>query len=248
MGELEETTALVTGASRGIGRAIAEGLAEEGARVAINYRSSEDAAREAVETIEADGGDAIAVRADVSDPGSVEAMVGDCETEFGSIDVLVNNAGLLTQSPLVEMELEQWRETIDTDLTGTFLVTRNVLPGMLESGSGKVINVASQLGIKGAEEMAHYSAAKGGVIAFTRALAREVGPEVQVNAIAPGPIETDMLDDITEEWREDKERELPLGRLGTVEEVVPTAVLLAGEGGDYYTGQTLSPDGGDAMH
>ncbi len=248
MGKLDDTTALVTGGSRGIGRGIAEGFAAEGARAAINYRSSEDAAREVAESIEDDGGEAIAVEADVSDPEAVEGMVAKCEDEFGRIDVLVNNAGLLTQSPLVEMDLDQWRDTIDTDLTGTFLVTRNVVPGMLDSGSGKVINVTSQLGIKGAEEMTHYSAAKGGVISFTRALAREVGPEVQVNAIAPGPIETDMLDDITEEWCENKEAELPLERLGAVEDVVPTAVLLASDGGDYYTGQTLSPDGGDAMH
>ncbi len=248
MGKLDDTAALVTGGSRGIGRGIAEGFAAEGARVAVNYRSSEDAADEVVESIENEGGEAIAVQADVSDPEAVEGMVAECEEEFGRIDVLVNNAGLLTQSPLVEMDREQWQDTIDTDLTGTFLVTRRVLTPMLDAGSGKVINVTSQLGIKGAEEMTHYSAAKGGVISFTRALAREVGPEVQVNAIAPGPIETDLLDDITEEWRENKEAELPLERLGAVEDVVPTAVLLASDGGDYYTGQTLSPDGGDAMH
>jgi len=119
---------------------------------------------------------------------------------------------------------------------------------MLDQGDGRIINVASQLGIKGGEELVHYSAAKGGVIAMTRALAREVSPTVTVNAIAPGPIVTDLLDDISPEWREAKEAELPMGRLGRVKDVAPTAVFLAGEGGDYYTGQVLSPDGGDAMH
>jgi 3-oxoacyl-[acyl-carrier protein] reductase len=146
------------------------------------------------------------------------------------------------------MPVEMWDETMAVDLRGVFLATRFALPGMLEQGSGNVINVASQLGIKGAEELVHYSAAKGGVIAMTRALAREVSPEVNVNAIAPGPIETSLLDDITEEWRERKEAELPMDRLGSVSDVVPTAVFLASEESDYYTGQTLSPDGGDAMH
>ena len=127
-------------------------------------------------------------------------------------------------------------------------MTRFDINRMLERGSGRVIDVASQLGIKDAAELTHYSAAKGGVISFTRALAREVAPDVQVNAIAPGPIETDMLDDTTEEWRERREAEVPLGRIGTVDDVVPTAVLLGGDGGDYYMGQTLSPDGRVAMH
>jgi 3-oxoacyl-[acyl-carrier protein] reductase len=119
---------------------------------------------------------------------------------------------------------------------------------MLEAGRGSVVNTASQLGIKGAPELVHYSAAKGGIIAFTRALAREVSPTVRVNAVAPGPIETDLLADISEEWRAAKEAELPMGRLGQVDDVVPTVVFLASEESSYYTGQTLSPDGGDAMH
>ena len=133
------------------------------------------------------------------------------------------------------MDAETWDRTISVDLRGTSLVTRAVIPGMLDRGSGRVINVASQLGIKGAEEHTHYSAAKGGAIAFTRALAREVAPDVRVNATAPGPIETDLLNDTTEEWRENKKSELPLDRIGDVGDVVPTALLLAGEGGDSYT-------------
>lgn len=250
MPRLDGKAALVTGASKGIGRGIAEGLAEEGATVAVNYPPSEgDAhAREVVDSIENDGGNAFSVAADVSDESDVRGMIDTFETKEGPIDVLVNNAGILTQSELAKMPVEMWDETIAVDLRGVFLVTRFALPGMLEQGSGNVINIASQLGIKGAEELVHYSAAKGGVISMTRALAREVSPEVNVNAIAPGPIETALLDDITEEWREKKKAELPMDRLGTVEDVVPTAVFLASEESDYYTGQTLSPDGGDAMH
>lgn len=248
MGTLEGKSALVTGASRGIGRGIAEAFGREGAAVAVNYRSNEDGAAETVEAIESEGGTAVSVQADVSDEDSVRRLVETVEEEFGGIDVLVNNAGVLEPSTLDEMDVETWDRTVSVDLRGTFLVTRFAIEGMLERGDGRVINVASQLGIKGAPELAHYSAAKGGVISFTRALAREVAPDVRVNAIAPGPIETDMLEDTTEEWRENKEAEVPLGRMGTVDDIAPTAVLLAGDGGDYYTGQTLSPDGGDAMH
>lgn len=248
MGTLEGKSALVTGASRGIGRGIAEAFGREGAAVAVNYRSNEDGAAETVEAIESEGGTAVSVQADVSDEDSVRRLVETVEEEFDGIDVLVNNAGVLEPSTLDEMDVETWDRTVSVDLRGTFLVTRFAIEGMLERGDGRVINVASQLGIKGAPELAHYSAAKGGVISFTRALAREVAPDVRVNAIAPGPIETDMLEDTTEEWRENKEAEVPLGRMGTVDDVAPTAVLLAGDGGDYYTGQTLSPDGGDAMH
>ncbi|SDQ48472.1 3-oxoacyl-ACP reductase family protein [Natronobacterium texcoconense] len=248
MGSLEDRSALVTGASKSIGRGIAEAFAREGADVVVNYHSDEEAAEETVETIEDDGGTAIAVQADVSDEDEARQLVERTTAEFGGVDVLVNNAGILEPATIDEMDVETWDRTISVDLRGTFLVTRFAIEGMLERGSGRIINVASQLGIKGAEELTHYSAAKGGVIAFTRALAREVAPDIQVNAIAPGPIETDMLDDTTEEWRENKKAEVPLDRIGTVDDVVPTAVLLAGDGGDYYTGQTLSPDGGDAMH
>lgn len=241
----------MTGASRGIGRGIATGLAAAGATVAVNHLPTDaerELAADAVAEIESDGGEALALPGDVSDAGSVESMVETFEAEHGAPDVLVNNAGILRQSRLEDMPVEQWDEVMSVDLRGVFLTTRFVIPGMLERGSGKVINIASQLGFKGAEELTHYCAAKGGVIAFTRSLAREVSPAVNVNAIAPGPIETDLLDGITEEWREAKEAELPMGRFGRVEDVAPTAVFLASDEADYYTGQTLSPDGGDAMH
>lgn len=251
MTQLDDTLALVTGASRGIGSGISESLAEAGATVAVNYPPFEGErkrAEDVVASIEAFGGDALILEGDVSDEESVRSMVDRLEAERETPDVLVNNAGVLTQSPLVEMPIETWDETIDVDLRGVFLVTRFVLRGMLERGSGKIINVASQLGIKGGEELVHYSAAKAGVIGMTRALAREVSPDVTVNAVAPGPIETSMIDDLTDQWKNSKAEELPMKRFGTVEDVAPTVVFLASEGGDYYTGQTLSPDGGDAMH
>jgi 3-oxoacyl-[acyl-carrier protein] reductase len=252
MARLDGRSALVTGASRGIGRGIAEGLAAAGARVAVNHLPTEEDAADAtdvVDSISDAGGEAFALPADVSEEASVRGMVDDFVAEVGEgPDVLVNNAGVVRQSRLAEMPVEQWDEVMSVDLRGVFLVTRFVLPGMLERGSGKIVNVASQLGIKGGTELVHYSAAKAGVIGMTRALAREVSPEVNVNAIAPGPVETELLGDLSAEWREAKEAELPMGRLGRVEDVVPTAVFLASDDADYYTGQTLSPDGGDAMH
>lgn len=253
MGKLDGANALVTGASRGIGRGIAIGLAAEGATVGVNYppiANEREAAAAVVETInEGDSdGTAFATEADVSDEESVRSMIQRFEDERGSVDILVNNAGIVTQSPLAEMPVEMWDETMDVDLRGVFLTTRFALPGMLESGDGSIINIASQLGIKGGAEVVHYSAAKGAVISFTRALAREISPTVRVNAIAPGPVRTDILDDLSEEWIKAKEAELPMGRIGEVKDIVPTAVFLASDDSGYYTGQTLSPDGGDAMH
>lgn len=251
MTQLSDANALVTGASRGIGRGIAEGLADAGARVAVNHPPGEaerEVGADVVNEIESNGGTAMTIEGDVSDAESVQSMIETFESEWNAVDVLINNAGILTQSELVDMSIDMWDETMSVDLRGVFLATRFVLPSMLDAGGGSIVNVASQLGIKGAEELVHYSAAKGGVISFTRALAREVSPKVRVNAIAPGPVETSLLDNISEEWREAKEAELPMDRLGTVEDVVPTAVFLAGEDSSYYTGQVLSPDGGDAMH
>jgi 3-oxoacyl-[acyl-carrier protein] reductase len=162
---------------------------------------------------------------------------------------LVNSAGILTESPLADMDLATWSQTLAVDLTGVFLCCREVLPGMLEHGSGRIINIASQLGIKGGHGLAHYAAAKAGVIALTKSLALEVsGRGVLVNAIAPGPIETPMVAGITEDWKKAKRAELPLGRFGVPEEVAPTAVLLASDpGGNLYVGQTLGPNSGDVM-
>jgi 3-oxoacyl-[acyl-carrier protein] reductase len=179
----------------------------------------------------------------------VRAAVEQAERVLGRVDVLVNSAGLLTQSPLVEMSLRQWQETIDVDLTGVFLMCRYVVPGMVARHDGRVVNIASQLALKGGTSLTHYSAAKAGVIGLTKSLALEVARDgVLVNAIAPGPIETPLVDGISEDWKVAKRAELPLGRFGRPEEVAPTAVLLASSpGGDLYVGQTLGPNSGDVM-
>jgi 3-oxoacyl-[acyl-carrier protein] reductase len=247
MGLLTGRTALVTGAARGIGRGIAEAFAAEGAAVAVTDRD-EAAAREVVEGIGSRGGRALALRLDVTDPKEADRAVRATLDELGALDVLVNNAGIDTTSKLVDMPLEQWQQMIDVNLTSMFVVTRAVLPGMIEQGRGRIINISSQLALKGGDTMVHYCAAKAGVLGFTRALALEGAPHgITVNAICPGPIETDLLRALPDEWLEAKRAELPLGRFGRVEEIAPTAVLLASDGGAYYTGSTLNVSGGDVM-
>ncbi len=246
-GKLNGRVAIVTGAASGIGRGIAEAFAEEGAAVAVADRN-EQAARDVSEAIAARGGRAIAVHVDVTDEALVAAMVERVLAELGGIDVLVNNAGINGTTKLVEMSLAEWQRMIDTNLTSLFLCTRAVLPTMIAQRSGRIINMGSQLGLVGGDRMAHYSAAKAGVHGFTKALAHELAPHnINVNAIAPGPIETPLLDGVAEDWLEQKKKELPLGRFGRVEEVAPTAVLLASDGGSFYTGSTLNVSGGDVM-
>ncbi len=168
---------------------------------------------------------------------------------IGAVDVLVNSAGILEESLLSEMSLDMWRRTLDVDLTGIFLMCRAAVPAMIAARSGRIVNIASQLGIKGGVGLTHYAAAKAGAIALTKSLALEVSRHnVLVNAIAPGPIETPLVDGITDEWKQAKRRELPLGRFGLPSEVAPTAVLLASDpGGNLYVGQTLGPNSGDVM-
>jgi 3-oxoacyl-[acyl-carrier protein] reductase len=243
-GALSGRVGLVVGGAGGIGAAIAEAFCAEGATVVIADRSL-PAAQERAAAVGAAG----AVEMDVTSPASVDAAVAEVLEGHGRIDVLVNSAGILTEAPLVEMSPEQWQQTLDIDLTGVFLTCRAVVPQMVRRGEGRVINIASQLGIKGGRGLTHYSAAKAGVIGLTKALALEVAEHgVLVNAIAPGPIHTPMVEGITEEWKKAKQAELPLGRFGTPDEVAPTAVLLASSpGGSLYVGQTLGPNSGDVM-
>jgi 3-oxoacyl-[acyl-carrier protein] reductase len=239
---------LVTGASRGIGAAIARAFGREGAVVAVNYHASAHAAERVVADVTAAGGHARAIRADVRDREAVGAMVDDVLRAFGRIDVLVNNAGILTRAPLATMTDETWDQTMDSNVRSVFLVTRAVLPHMLERGTGKIINISSQLGQKGLAGHVHYAAAKAAIIGFTRALAREVGPRgVHVNGIAPGVVETDLIGPVTDELRQARTAPMALGRMGVPDDVAPTAVFLASDDSSYYAGQTLCPNGGDLM-
>ncbi len=248
MGQLEGRHALVTGAASGIGRAIASAYAREGASLFLLDRDPsrlEDTAT----ACSAAGAKVGTATVDVTDADGVRDSVEAAIESLGAVDVLVNCAGILTEVPLVEMDVATWDEMIAVDLRSVFLTCRFIVPHMLERGTGRVINIASQLGIKGGVGLTHYSAAKAGVIGFTKALALEVAPHgVLVNAIAPGPIDTPLVEGISPEWKRAKQAELPLGRFGRPEEVAPTAVLLASDpGGNLYVGQTLGPNSGDVM-
>ncbi|PLW69598.1 SDR family NAD(P)-dependent oxidoreductase [Pseudohalioglobus lutimaris] len=237
MFRIDGRTALITGGTRGIGAAIADQFTEAGANVVVAGRRPAE-------------GHHRSVSFDVSDDNAVAAGVAEArELLRGRIDILVNSAGVLSEAAVVDMSPDMWNQTLAVDLNGVFYACRHVVAGMIEQRWGRIINVASQLGIKGAPSMSHYVAAKAGVIGFTKSLALEVAKHnVLVNAIAPGPIETDMVAGVTDEWKQAKMLELPLGRFGLVEEVAPTALLLASDpGGNLFVGQTLGPNSGDVM-
>jgi 3-oxoacyl-[acyl-carrier protein] reductase len=248
MGKLTGKTAVVTGAAHGIGRGIAEAFAGEGADVAIADIANSDEGNAVLAAIRQVGRAALYVQTDVAHEQQVQSMVNMVLEAFGHIDILVNNAGIFTQSLVENLPVADWDRVLNVNLRGMFLCTHFVLPHMLKQGGGRIINIASQLGYIGGTEVAHYCASKGGVIAFTKALAREVATRnVLVNGIAPGPIITDLLASETEEWKAAKLAELPIGRFGEVREVAPTAVFLASEDASYYVGQILGPNGGDVM-
>ncbi len=248
MGKLDGRIAVVTGAASGIGRGIAVAFAREGASIVVVDMVEESEAFDVLSSVRECGVSALFVRTDVSDESSVNSMAEQATAEFGRVDILVNNAGIFTESLLENMAVDDWDRVVNTNLRGTFLCTRAFINQMLERGDGRIINIASQLGQIGGGAVSHYSASKAGIIGLTKSLAREVSHRgVLVNAIAPGPIETPLLERETEEWRSAKLAELPIGRFGTVDEVTPTAVLLASAGGTYYVGQTLGPNGGDVM-
>jgi 3-oxoacyl-[acyl-carrier protein] reductase len=245
---LQGRIAVVTGAASGIGKGIAIAFAREGADVVVADKVAEAGAADVLAAIRTHGREALFVRTDVSDAASVQSMADAAIARFGRVDILVNNAGIFTESLLESLPIDDWDRVVNTNLRGTFLCTRALIGQMLARGDGRIINIASQLGQIGGTSVAHYAASKAGIIGLTKALAREVSRRgVLVNAIAPGPIITPMLDDESDAWRDAKLAELPIGRFGTVDEVTPTAVLLASAGGSYYVGQTLGPNGGDVM-
>ena len=247
-GKLAGKTALVTGGGRGLGRGIAEIFAAEGAKLVINYLRDEASAQAVAKTIADSGGEAIAVQADIGDAASVQAMTDAALARFGAVDILVNNAGMLNAGPIATMAVEVWDEMIRVHLRGMFLCTRAMLPQMIARGSGRIINMTGTFGICGGADFAHMSAAKGGMIAFTRALAREVGPQgITVNAIAPAIIRTDLYNFMPDDVRKGITDTYPLRRVGEVEDVASTALFLAAKDGDFFTGQTLCPAGGDVM-
>jgi 3-oxoacyl-[acyl-carrier protein] reductase len=246
-GRLQGKKALVTGGARGIGGAIATAFAREGADVAVLDLTMAKAEAKTAE-LEQFGVKTVAIAADVSNEAQVEAAVAAVIKGLGQIDILVNNAGIDTTSVVTEMSTLMWDEMMAVSLRSVFLCTRAVLKPMIERKFGRIINIASQLGHKGAPEMAHYAAAKAGVIGFTKSLAYEVARDgVTANAICPGPIETELYRGLPEEWRKTKLNELPIRRAGQVTEIAPTAVLLASEEGAYYVGATMNPNGGDIM-
>jgi 3-oxoacyl-[acyl-carrier protein] reductase len=249
VGRLDERRALITGAGGGIGGAIADAYAREGAALCLTDRDGARGLAPVAERCRAHGAAVTVVTGDVSDPDGAAAIVAAAQEGLGGVDVLVNAAGIASQALVAEMDVAMWDEMLRVNLRSVFLCSRGVLPGMLDRGWGRIISIASQLGIKGADRMAHYAAAKAGVIAFTKSLALEVSHRgVLVNAIAPGPIETPLLDDLSEEWKAAKRAELPLRRFGMPEEVAPTAVLLAAEpDSNLYAGQVLGPNSGDVM-
>ena len=245
---LDGKIALVTGASKGIGAAIALRLAERGARVAVNYNTSEGLAEQVAASIRDAGGDALTVRADVSDLPQVTAMVERIADDWGAVDILVNNAGIIGDSLLVRMTDEAWGQVIATNLNGTFYCTRSVLRAMVRKRWGRIVSISSVVGIRGNAGQANYSASKAGVLGFTKSLAKEVATRnITVNAVTPGYIRTDTVDVLPQHLKDRIMTWIPQGHFGEVDDIAHLVAFIASEKAKYMTGQVISVDGGMAI-
>ena len=240
--------ALVTGGSKGIGKAIAIRLAEKGVKVAINYNSSEDAAENLVKTIRESGGRALKVRADVSKLAQVTAMISNISNEWGGVNILVNNAGIIDDRLLVRMSDDSWQRVIDVNLNGTFYTTRSVLKDMMRERWGRIINIGSVVALRGNPAQTNYTASKAAIIGFTKALAKEVATRgITVNVIAPGYFETETTSVLSDDQRNRWLSLIPQGHFGDVDDVAHMAAYLADDKANYVTGQVISVDGGMAV-
>lgn len=237
--------ALITGGTRGIGRAIALKLSEKGYNIAISYINNNKKAQEVVDEIEKNNVKALAIKADVSKEEEVNNMMKVINKELGNIDVLVNNAGITKDNLLIRMKTEDWDQVIDTNLRGVFLCTKAVARGMMKKRYGKIVNIASIVGISGNTGQGNYSASKAGVIGFTRSIAKELGSRgINVNVVAPGFIETDMTQVLEDNIKDEMLKSIPLNRAGKPEDVANLVVFLCSEKADYITGQVIHVDGG----
>jgi NAD(P)-dependent dehydrogenase (short-subunit alcohol dehydrogenase family) len=238
----------ITGAGRGIGLATTRRFADSGDLLALNDLSLSEDLKEVAGRARENGGETLLVEADVGRPEEAERFIVEAERRFGRIDVLVNNAGILRSTPTHEVTWEEWEEVVSVNLGGTWSCLRAALPGMLDRGDGRIINVSSELGLIGFPTYAAYSASKGGIIALTKAVAKEVAPHgVLVNSVAPGPIETDMLIRDTIEYNDETREQIPLKRFGKPDEIAVVIEFLAGTGGSFMVGQVVSPNGGTAI-
>ena len=240
--------ALITGGTRGIGKQIALTLAKNGYDIAINYRTENEALKETKKLVEENSVKCFAVKGDVSNYEDCERFVKEIIVEYGKIDVLVNNAGITRDTLLMRMKKEDFEDVIDTNLVGTFNVTKNVISYMMKARSGRIINISSVVGVSGNAGQTNYSASKAGIIGFTKSLAKEVASRgILVNAVAPGFIETDMTDVLKEDVKEQIAKTIPLKRMGRAEDVANVVKFLAGEDSTYITGQIINVDGGMLM-